>query len=129
MEEHHLARTGMIDPTAIVKLGKVFSVDGVVAGSFVTLGREAVVNARIINVETGIIAADRRRGCIHVPARQGPWQTFPLISLSIGIVTTEHRILDHYAKVVRIASEMKAYCKTMVQHHLSRFTFDRRREA
>ncbi|MFH1620286.1 MAG: FlgO family outer membrane protein [bacterium] len=57
MEEHHLAQTGMIDPNMLKKIGKVFSVEGIVTGSFVTLDEKVVVNARLINVETGVIIA------------------------------------------------------------------------
>lgn len=71
-------------------------------------------------------ASDRRHGCIRIKDRAGRWRRFPPISLSIGVVTTQRRILDHYDKVVKIASEMKTYCKSILNHHLSRFAFDRR---
>lgn len=62
LEEHDLGRTGVFDPATLKRLGKVLSAQGVVTGSFVTLGREVVVNARLIDVETGvIIAASERR--------------------------------------------------------------------
>ncbi len=70
-------------------------------------------------------AGDRVLGYIQAKNRQDRWQKFPLISLSIGIVTSEQRTLDHYAKVVQIASEMKNYCKSRAVE-LSRFAFDRR---
>ena len=73
-------------------------------------------------------SSDRRRGCIQVENRAGRRQRFPLITLSIGIVTTQLRMLDHYGKVVKIASEMKAYCKSIPDHQRSRFSFDRRRD-
>jgi diguanylate cyclase (GGDEF)-like protein len=74
-------------------------------------------------------SCDRVIGHIQTQDRKGDWNTFPLISLSIGIATTENRTLDHYAKVVQIASEMKAYCKSSGEHKLSRFAFDRRTDA
>lgn len=62
MEEHQLGRTGALDPATLRKLGRVLSAEAIVAGSFVTIGREVVVNARLINTETGvIIAASERR--------------------------------------------------------------------
>jgi len=62
MDEHHLAQTGAVDPTTVKKIGKILSAEGIVTGSLVAIGREAVVNARLINVETGvIIAAVERR--------------------------------------------------------------------
>lgn len=61
MEEHHLGRTGALDPTALQKLGRIFSAEGVVTGSFVTLGRQVKVNARLIEVETGLIVGASER--------------------------------------------------------------------
>lgn len=62
MEEHQLGRTGAFDPATLRKLGKVLAAEAIVAGSFVTLGREVVINARLINTETGVIlAASERR--------------------------------------------------------------------
>lgn len=73
-------------------------------------------------------AADRTRGYIEAKNRQDAVQRFPLITLSIGITTSEQRALDHYAKVVQLATEMKAFCKSRTEHRLSRFSFDRRRD-
>ncbi len=72
-------------------------------------------------------SSDQSRGFIEAENRQGLRQRFPIISLSIGIVTSEQRVLDHYTKVVQLASEMKAFCKADTEHRLSRFAFDRRR--
>ena len=57
MEEHHLAQTGMLNPAMLKKIGQVTSVEAIITGSFVTSSREFVVNARLINVETGVIIA------------------------------------------------------------------------
>jgi TolB-like protein len=57
MDEHSLARTGLMEASSVKKLGAVFAVDGIVSGSFVTLGRHVKVNARLIQVETGLIVA------------------------------------------------------------------------
>lgn len=78
------------------------------------------------HVERFYNSCDKARGHVKTQDRNGDWKSFPLISLSIGIVTTENRALDHYAKVVQIASEMKTYCKSSGKHRLSRFAFDRR---
>lgn len=62
MEEHRLARSGAMDASTVKKLGRLAAADAVVVGSFVTLGRDAVVNARLIRVETGeILGAVERR--------------------------------------------------------------------
>ncbi len=68
---------------------------------------------------------DRVLGYIQTKNRQSQWQKFPFISLSIGIATTKNRKLNHYAKVVQIASEMKNHCKASAVE-LSRIAFDRR---
>ncbi|MFA5138251.1 MAG: CsgG/HfaB family protein [Elusimicrobiota bacterium] len=57
MEEHSLGRSGVLDPSTLRKVGKIFGVDGVITGSFVTMGSEALLNARFIDVETGVILA------------------------------------------------------------------------
>jgi diguanylate cyclase (GGDEF)-like protein len=71
-------------------------------------------------------AMDLARGWIEAADRQGRIRRLPLVTLSIGIVTSERRLLDHYAKAVALASEMKAYCKDHADAGLSRFAFDRR---
>ena len=73
-------------------------------------------------------AADLSRGYIETPDRQGRSRRFPLLTLSIGVVSTANRGLEHYAKVVALAAEMKAYCKSLQAGGLSRFAFDRRQD-
>ncbi|MBI4425095.1 MAG: response regulator [Elusimicrobia bacterium] len=72
-------------------------------------------------------AADLDRGFLECRDRQGSWHRSPLCALSIAGVTTERRRLDHYAKVVELASEMKAYVKSRPAGG-SAFAFDRRRD-
>jgi diguanylate cyclase (GGDEF)-like protein len=69
--------------------------------------------------------ADRMAGSIEVPDRRGVPQRFPLLSLSIGIATTERREFAHQGEVVTVATEMKRYAKS---HGTGRSTyaFDRR---
>lgn len=55
MEEHHLGRTGILEQATLKKLSKVFSVEGVITGSFVTLGSDVVIQVRLIDIETGVI--------------------------------------------------------------------------
>jgi len=61
MDEHYLGRTGLIDPAALRKVGRIFPVDAIVAGTFLTRGNETVINARFISVETGVILAAEER--------------------------------------------------------------------
>lgn len=55
---------------------------------------------------------DRQRGGFVGKDRRGVEYEVPLMSLSIGVVTNEHRILTHTAQVNELATEMKAYAKT-----------------
>jgi diguanylate cyclase (GGDEF)-like protein len=67
--------------------------------------------------------ADRERGYIEVENRRGEPQRFPLVSISIGIATTERRRFEHYAEAVAIATEMKSFTKS---HDGSSWAVDRR---
>jgi diguanylate cyclase (GGDEF)-like protein len=55
---------------------------------------------------------DRQRGYVEVTNRRGEMQRFPLLSISIGIATTDLRAFAHYAEAVAVATEMKAFTKT-----------------
>ncbi|MBI4385919.1 MAG: response regulator [Elusimicrobia bacterium] len=79
--------------------------------------------ARFFNAE------DFQRGYIETKNRQDIAQRFPLLTLSVGIATTQNRSLRHYAKVVEIAAEMKHFLKSDPARRLSRFAFDRRRDS
>ncbi|MEW6582939.1 MAG: FlgO family outer membrane protein [Actinomycetota bacterium] len=64
LSEQRLGQTGALDPATLKRIGRVLSADGIVTGSFTTIGREVEVNARLINTETGVIvaASERRAG-------------------------------------------------------------------
>ena len=55
---------------------------------------------------------DRDRGSFMGKDRRGQTYEVPLMSLSIGVVTNEHRRLTHTAQISELATEMKAYAKT-----------------
>jgi len=55
---------------------------------------------------------DRERGYIFSLDRQGAQREFPLMTISIGVVTTEYEKITHYAQISQIASEMKQYAKS-----------------
>ena len=56
--------------------------------------------------------ADRVRGHIEVTNRRGELQRFPVLTISVGIATTENRVYQHYAEAVAIATEMKQFTKS-----------------
>ncbi len=54
---------------------------------------------------------DRERGYVEVTNRRGELQRFPMLTISIGIATTDHRNFQHYAEAVAVATEMKQFTK------------------
>ncbi|MGZ4130975.1 MAG: GGDEF domain-containing response regulator [Actinomycetota bacterium] len=67
---------------------------------------------------------DRRRGAVEAEDRQGRLRRFPLLSVSIGIATTESRTFGHRAEAVEIATELKNFAK---REPGSSYAVDRRR--
>lgn len=55
---------------------------------------------------------DRARGFFFGKDRRGEGYEVPLMTLSIGVVTNEHRSFVHTAQISQLATEMKAYAKT-----------------
>jgi GGDEF domain-containing protein len=68
---------------------------------------------------------DRRAGYYFGKDRRGQLHQVPLMTLSIGIVTNQHRNFTHPAQVSELATEMKSYAKTLPG---SVFVVDRRRD-
>lgn len=56
---------------------------------------------------------DAARGAITAFDRQGQQQTYPLVSVSIGIVTNLHRSLTTMEEFSRVAAEVKAQAKRL----------------
>jgi len=54
---------------------------------------------------------DRERGHIEIVNRRGEPQRYPFVTMSIGVASTQRRAFAHYAEMVAVASEMKAYTK------------------
>ena len=69
---------------------------------------------------------DRERGFIVSKDRMGNTRQFPLMTLTIAIATNERRELDHFAKIVDIASEIKRYLKGLKDRTGSMYLKDRR---
>ncbi|MBU4305575.1 MAG: response regulator [Candidatus Omnitrophica bacterium] len=55
---------------------------------------------------------DRQRGYVVAKDRQGKELRLPLISISIGIVTNEHRTISHVAEIGEIGAELKKLAKS-----------------
>jgi diguanylate cyclase (GGDEF)-like protein len=56
---------------------------------------------------------DRTRGVITTKNRRGEVDTFPLMTISMAIVTNERRRIDSHVEVGEIAAEVKKKLKTM----------------
>jgi GGDEF domain-containing protein/CHASE3 domain sensor protein len=67
---------------------------------------------------------DRKNGYIMGKSRQGVKMNFPLITISIAIVTNERRALSSPLETSEIAAELKDYAKTIPK---SVFVIDKRR--
>ncbi len=70
--------------------------------------------------------ADRARGHILGKTRQGVEMLFPIMTISIAIVTNERRKLTNPLEASEIAAELKDYAKTIPK---SIFIVDKRRNA
>ena len=70
----------------------------------------AEFDEKVLNFYNG---EDRERGCITTKNRKGEIDTFPLMSISLAIVTNEHRELNNAVEVGDIAAEVKKKLKTM----------------
>jgi diguanylate cyclase (GGDEF)-like protein len=66
---------------------------------------------------------DRKNGYIIGKGRQGLEQKIPLLSISIGVVTNESRMITHVAQIGEIGAELKAYAKSLER---SNYVRDRR---
>jgi len=80
LDEHKLERTGIVAADSVRRLGEVFSADGIVSGSFINRGAHVRINARLVNVETGLIvaacAAEVEREWFDVPLAEEPGAGF-----------------------------------------------------
>jgi GGDEF domain-containing protein len=68
---------------------------------------------------------DRQRGFFFGKDRRGEEYEVPLMTLSIGVVTNEHRTFVHTAQISELATEMKTYAKSFAG---SIYVVDRRHD-
>jgi diguanylate cyclase (GGDEF)-like protein len=68
---------------------------------------------------------DRKNGYITAHDRQGQKRQFPLLSISIGVVTNVNRKIDHIAQIGEIGAELKEFAKSRAK---SNFVVDKRKE-
>ena len=68
---------------------------------------------------------DRKKGFITAKDRKGVEQKFPLISISIGVVSNETRAITHVAQIGEIGAEVKSLAKQLER---SNFIKDKRKD-
>jgi len=115
-----LRHTGQLLKCVSVELAGVVSFIGHVGGDdfvlvttpeLATKLADAIIERFDASAPGRYEAEDRERGCIEVANRRGDMQRFGIMSISIGVATTEHRRFTHYAEVVTVAAEMKEFTK------------------
>jgi len=57
--------------------------------------------------------ADRRAGYVASVDRQGHVQRFPLVSVSVAIVTNEDHVFRHHSEISEIGTDIKGYLKQL----------------
>jgi len=109
----------VLQDVAVERGGQATFVGHVGGDDFVViaqLGREReIAEAVIERFDAEVVAmydeVDRQRGYIETLSRRGELQRFPIVSVSIGVATTERRTFSHFAEAVAIATEMKTFMK------------------
>ncbi len=76
------------------------------------------------NVRSLYDPADLARGWIETRDRRGQVAKYPVMSVSMALVTNEHRTIDSYQKIGEVAAELKAFAKKQAGSYLA---MDKRR--
>ena len=85
----------------------------------------AILSAFDRKVVTFYDPEDRHRGSIRSRTRKGEDVFFPIMTISIAVVTNRHRKLKNHIQVGEIAAEMKNFAKSFSK---SIFVVDKRRD-
>ncbi|GIL30122.1 response regulator [Actinocatenispora comari] len=89
---------------------------------------EAITSHTIAAFEAGVVElydpADAAAGHLRLPDRRGEIHTFPLVTLSIGVASSQHRTFGDPREVVAVATEMKQVAKSRPGSYVA---VDRRR--
>ncbi len=86
---------------------------------------DAVIEAFDRKIQAFYDLEDRQRGFIQGATRTGQVVSFPIMTLSIAVVTNQQRKLKSHIQVGEIAAEMKNFAKTFSK---STYVVDRRRD-
>jgi diguanylate cyclase (GGDEF)-like protein len=86
----------------------------------------AVLSAFDQEIVTFYDPEERQRGYIQGKTRRGEEVSFPIMTISIAVVTNQYRKLKNHIQVGEIAAEMKNFAKSFSK---SIFVVDKRRDA
>ena len=64
MNEMKLSLSGLTDEKQTLRLGQILSAKGIIAGSFSVMGKQILINTRLIDVETGRALLEHTSGAI-----------------------------------------------------------------
>ena len=129
-----LKNTAQIIENAVKKYGTEEAFIGHIGGDdFVAISsidRYAVICKNIVeefdkNVDSLYDAKDLRLGHIIRKSRTGEENRFPLMTISLGVVTNKRRKFRHFVQVGEIAAEVKNYAKSKAG---SLYYVDRRKD-
>lgn len=59
------------------------------------------------------VPEDRKKGCLEVKNRRGDMECIPLMSITIAVVRSDSYVIEHFAKLIDIATELKSYGKSL----------------
>jgi diguanylate cyclase (GGDEF)-like protein len=83
----------------------------VVPPSVAAIVADTIVQRFDALVPTWYDDSDRERGWLEVENRRGEQQRFSMLTISIGVASTQRRGFAHFAEVVAVATEMKNFTK------------------
>jgi len=116
-----IRQTADIILTVVQEVGNPDDFVGHIGGDdFVVVSTPALaekIAEAIVNRFDGLIPyyydrEDRERGCIVTEDRKGRRTTFPLMGLSIAVVTNETRVFHHAGEIADVAAQLKRYAKS-----------------
>ena len=67
---------------------------------------------------------DLKKGFIESRSRSGEKKNFPVMTISIAVVTVKESNFEHHVQVIEVATELKNYAKTLAK---SQYIIDRRK--
>ena len=74
---------------------------------------EAIISEFDKKIVTLYSEKDRTKGFITTKNRQGEMTVYPMMTISLGVVSNSHRCINTHIEVAEIAAELKKYAKSI----------------